>query len=438
MSRAKGIVILVCLVIGMARVQAQEATAPSLEHARALYDAGNLADARQDLEALVKAGTQDPQVFLLLGVIERTEGRLGRAITSLQQAHALAPDAAPMAVELASTLAWNRNLDRAIALFRSVLLNAPDDAGARGGLAFALAWQGHLEEARALFVAMTEQDARNVTAWLGIGFVDRASFRAAQAAEAYHRVLAIDPTNAEAKTALEDLRWDRRSETRVLAGFGANPNTSARPEARVDTVYALAPRVTLAGGYQHYAFGAISPVTGSIGIREEDSFEGGVAYRPSNRLALAANLYTFFASDIARGTLWAEAVFSLTPRISLIGNLRPAFSDRDPSWLWAGAGGAAVALPHQQQLTARMLIAANTIYEPRATLLVNYDGRFSRSVRARVGVAHSSTEERFEFTSVSAGVTYLVAPSFGLTAEAGRRMGTARRSELLVGVIVRH
>ena len=132
MSRTAACAVFVALVLCASTVAAQEP--PSLERARALYDAGDLDRARQVLEELVRAGTKDPAVFLLLGVVERSAGRLGSAIASLEKARTIAPDAAAIGVELATTLAWNQNLDRAIALFREVLATDSGNVGAQTGL----------------------------------------------------------------------------------------------------------------------------------------------------------------------------------------------------------------------------------------------------------------------------------------------------------------
>lgn len=436
-----GCLTVLAFAVCMAAYAQEPPDAPSLERARALHAAGRTAEAKRDLEALVRAGTEDPQVFLLLGVVERTDDDLGGAITSLQRAQALAPDAVPVAVELATTLAWNRNLDRAIVLFRQVLTAEPDNVGARSGLGFALAWQGELDAARTIFMALTEDAPGNVAAWSGLGFVERAALHTDAAGAAYRRVLELDPGNGEANAAIEALRWDRRGETRILSGFGANPGLSNRGEGRVEIIYAMAPRLTLTGGYQRYAFGAVSPVTGGgvrVNTRREDSLEAGAIYRPSARTALAVSLYTFSSDEVKRGIVWIEGVVALTSRVSLIGNLRPAFSSGEPAWLWAGAGGAAVSLPRQQQLTARLLIGSDTAYEPRLTWLANYEAVLSRRFKVRLAVAHSSIDDRFDFTSLSAGTIYLLGPSFGLSVEASHRMGTAERSTVMAGVVLRH
>jgi hypothetical protein len=195
----------------------------------------------------------------------------------------------------------------------------------------------------------------------------------------------------------------------------------------------------VAGAYQRYAFGAVLPVASGgalVSTRREDSLEGSVTLRASARAVLATSLYTFVGDGVKRGVLWVEGVYAVTPHLSLVGNVRPAFSASDPSWLWGAAGGATVSFAGHQ-LTARTFIAADTLYEPRLTVLASYDAALRRRLRARVGVAHSSTDPRFEFTSVAAGATWLWTPSVGLSAEVTRRTGTAERSTLLVGAILR-
>ena len=441
MKAAVALALLVAVATGPSHAEAQPAAdPPSLTQARALYDAGDYDRARQVLQALIASGTQDPEVFLLAGVVDRTTGRLVDAIVALQQAQTLSPATVRADVELATTLAWNQNLDQATTLYRQVLVEFPDNVGARIGLAFALAWQGQLEEARAIFTAVTEQDPRNVSAWIGVGFVERAHFRRAAATVAYQRVLEIDPGNAEARTALQALRWDRRGESHVMPGLSTSPGVSAHAEGRIDASYAAAPRLTLLGAYQSYAFGAASVTAGGgvlTGTRTEDSVEGGFVFRPSGRATLAASAYTFFSDDMTRGILWMEGVFAVTRSVSLVGNFRPAFSTEEhPMFAWAA--GTTVALPRLQQLTARVLVASDTELEPLLTVLANYEVTFSRRFTMHFSAAHSSTDERYEFTNVTAGGTYLLTPSLGLTAGGGSRFGTHERSTVMAGILLRY
>ncbi len=412
---------------------------PTLERARALYDAGQLDEARTLLEDVVRAQPDDAGAYLLLGVIERTTGHLPAAIASLERAHALEPESTQAALELATTLAWHDDLDRAIRLYEQVLAREPSNVGARVGLGFALAWQGHLDKAHALFRELVGADPRSVDAWNGLGFVDRAALRRDDAEADYRQSLALDPQNKDAAAALKELRWDRYATVRVLGGGSVEPDQAGRFEARVDVTYRLSPGVTISGGYQRYAFGAVLPI-GAVepvaGVTE-DSLEASVVVHPSRRLTLGNSLYTFFSDETKRGMLWEEAVFAVTPRISLIGNFRPAFSDTDPHWLLAWAAGTTVSVTTDSRLSVRALVASDTEFEPRLTWLADYSVSPSRRFQMQISVANSSSDDRFAFTSVGATATWLMTPSVGLSVIASHRTETYERTRVLVGVVVR-
>ena len=413
---------------------------PPLERARTLYDAGRLDEARALLEDLARTQTRDPGVHLLLGVIERTTGHLPEAIASLERAHALEPESVQAAVELATTLAWHGDLDRAVPLFQQALVRDPSHVGARVGLGFALAWQGHLDRARAVFRELIGVNPRSVDAWNGLGFVDRASLRRDDAEAGYRRALELDPQNKDATAALKELYWDRRSEVRVLGGGSVVPDGAWEPETRMGITYALSPRVTIGGAYQRYAFGAVLPIGGvdpADETRTEDSLEATAIVRPSRRFTLGNSVYTFFSDDTKRGLLWEEAVFAITSRISLTGVFRPAFSSSEPHWLMAGALGTTVSLTSGNRISARALIAADTTYEPRLTLLVDYGATFSRRFQMQLSLANSRSDERFAFTSVAVTASWLITPSVGLSVIANGRTETFERSEILFGVVVR-
>ncbi len=75
---------------------------------------------------------------------------------------------------------------------------------------------------------------------------------------------------------------------------------------------------------------------------------------------------------------------------------------------------------------------------PRLTVLANYDATFSTRLKVRLSATQSNTDERYEFVNVGAGATYLLSPSFGVTADVGRRFQTAERSTILAGVVPRN
>jgi hypothetical protein len=218
------------------------------------------------------------------------------------------------------------------------------------------------------------------------------------------------------------------------------PDGAWEPEARIDVTYALGPGVTIGGGYQRYAFGAVLPIGGNEPAEEtrsEDSLEASVTLRPSRRITIGNSFYSFFSDDTKRGMLWEEGVFAVTSRISLIGDFRPVFSSSEPHWLFAGAAGTTVSLTNAHRISVRALIAADTTYEPRLTLLADYGAAFSRRFQMLISVANSNTDERFAFTSVAVTASWLMAPSVGLAVIANHRTKTFERSEILFGVTVR-
>ena len=197
--------------------------------------------------------------------------------------------------------------------------------------------------------------------------------------------------------------------------------------------------MTIGGGYQRYAFGAALPIGGAepVAGRQEDSLEASVVLRPSRRFTLGNSLYTFFNKETTRGMLWEEGVFAITPRISLIGDFRPAFSSTEPTWLLAGAVGATIAPTSGTRLSVRALIAADTVYEPRLTLLADYGISFSRRLQVQISAANSSSDEQYAFTSVAGTASWLLTPSVGLSVIANHRNETFERSEILFGVVIR-
>ena len=83
-------------------------------------------------------------------------------------------------------------------------------------------------------------------------------------------------------------------------------------------------------------------------------------------------------------------------------------------------------------LTVRALIASNTTYEPRLTLVADYTMRRSRAAsrcasRPRTAAATNASISR----ALAAGATYMVSPSLGVNAEATSRFETYERTAFL-------
>ena len=310
--------------------------------------------------------------------------------------------------------------------------------GARVGLAFAQAWQGHLERARAAFRELLGANPLSVDAWNGLGFVDRTALRREDAEAAYQRALELDPQNKDEPPALKELHWDRRTDVRVLGGGSVIPDGAWKFESRVDFASTLSPGVTIGGGYQQYLRCGSAHRRRRTRERTDRGLAGSQReiLRPSRRFTLGNSLYTFFSDDTTRGVVWEEAVWQITPHCSLIGNFRPAFSSSEPHWLFA-AVGKTVSLTTRSRLTVRALVAADTEFEPRLTLLADYGVSFSRRFQMQLSVGHSSSDQQFAFTSFGVTANWLMTPSFGLAVIASNRIETFERTRVLVGVQLR-
>lgn len=425
-------------LLAPAGVLAQQSA--TLEQARTLYDAGQLPEARRLLEELSRSQPPDGQVYLLLGVIERTEGDLGAAVKSLERARALDPSSSQYAVELATTLAWRGDLDRAIGLYQEILTREPAHVGARVGIAYALAWSGRLDRARALFRELIDASPGSIDAWNGLGFVDRASLHRLDAVADYQRALAIDPKNADALAAIDELHWDRRFDLRILMGTSSVPQGTTEPQGRLGFTYDHGPRLTLGGAYQHYAYGAVLPIGGGepeAGSRTEEGVQVSVTARPTRRWTIGNTVYGFFSADTERALLWEEVVFAATPRLSFVGVARPAYNSTGGSWLFAGAGGVSVGLPGQLRLAVRGMVAGDPTYEPRFTWLTDLVVPITRQGQLQVSYAHSDSDPRYAFDSLGITAHWLLTPSFGLTVNANRRTTTFERSEAMFGIVMR-
>ncbi len=437
-DRAGWFIMLAVCLLWTTAVRAGQA--PTLERARALYDAGKLGEAGTMLGEMVRAGTGDAGVYLLLGVIQRTNRHLPEAIATLDRAHALDPQSAQISTELATTLAWHRDLDRAIGLYRAVLAKDQTNVGARIGLGFALAWQGHLDEARVMFQEMCDANPRLIDPWLGLGFVDRAALRRADAEAAYRRALDLDPQNKDAEAGLKELHWDRRLDLRLLAGAAGIPDAPVEHETRLSAVYAVGPRATVGGGYQRFAYGAPFPIAGGEpvpGTKTEQSVEGGANLRFLQRITIGPEAHVFFGNEATRGVVRVEGVFELTPRISLLGSGRIALSTVEPRSLPGGTAGVSVGLGQKTRIGTRAIFGSDTRYEPRLTLLGILETTPSRRLDAQLLVFHSDSDPRFAFTSVAGTMRWLLTPSFGLSASASRRTQTFERTEAMVGLVIR-
>ena len=124
-----------------------------------------------------------------------------------------------------------------------------------------------------------------LSAWNGLGFVDRALLQYEDAAAEYGRALALNPGNADATAALKELHWEYLARTCALFGGGSVvPDGSWEPEGRIDVTRAVTPGLTIGGGYRRYAYGAVTHRWPGppLDTRTEDSLEATSDCAPSS------------------------------------------------------------------------------------------------------------------------------------------------------------
>lgn len=133
---------------------------------------GQLAEAKKELDAAVKAFPNDSPLRVLLGDAYLAGGDPKAALQSYQKATALDPASSDAALKVGTTHAQLGDLESAKTSFRSVLQREPQNAAAANNLAWLLAESGRdLDEALRLAGLATMQNPEYVDAQDTLGWV---------------------------------------------------------------------------------------------------------------------------------------------------------------------------------------------------------------------------------------------------------------------------
>ena len=212
------------LALITARVQALDPSNRAVRAlaARALYREGKRDEARRELSALAGAGSEDPDVHYLLGLIATETGDRAGALPCFERAAALAPDVAAHQLRLAETLhllgrdpgsaleraralapgdPWLANLEglrlmaggdavAAAERFATALAAAPREVDIRLNLSEALSRAGRADEALAAVAG--EEDHRLVNQR---GTLHARAGRHDEAVRDYEAAIRADPAN---------------------------------------------------------------------------------------------------------------------------------------------------------------------------------------------------------------------------------------------------
>jgi len=218
------------------RARALRAPGPAALHnrARALFSLGRRAEARAELENVLKLKPDMDSSWTLLGSVLGALGDIAAAEAAYRRALALRPENADALYNLGILLQQAQRLDEAIACYRKALKLNPAFAGAHNNLANALKVKGRIADALANYGTALREVARPADA---IALLERAlRLKPASAAIlgnlgiAYYEVHRYADAEACARRALElvpDFQDARNTLGNALAGQGRNEEAIA-------------------------------------------------------------------------------------------------------------------------------------------------------------------------------------------------------------------
>ncbi|HEX7338523.1 MAG TPA: sulfotransferase [Rhodanobacteraceae bacterium] len=162
------------------------------------WSRGALAQARQDLLAVLALAPADAQGAKMLAIVEQRLGDHAQAITHFRQALATAPDDVDTHTGLAISLAQQGDAGESIDHFRQAARLRPDMAPAWANLGEALARQNRFDEAADALQHAVTLDANALPARLALARVQAINGDTDGATGSFRAVLARQPDNAEA------------------------------------------------------------------------------------------------------------------------------------------------------------------------------------------------------------------------------------------------
>ncbi len=167
--------------------------------------AGRTHEAHDHYAAAVRLRPAYAEGWSNLGAAAARLGRLPEAIDDLERALRLDPENVDAAMNLANAFYTAGRVDDAVGWYRRVVALAPDHAAALNNLGVLLVERGDLAEGVAHLEAAVRSRPGFARAWASLGDGLVALGRPAEAAQAYRRVLALDPANLAVRDRLRAL-----------------------------------------------------------------------------------------------------------------------------------------------------------------------------------------------------------------------------------------
>ena len=173
-------------------------TRQALDLARQYYNAGQLPEAEDIYQQILKIEPNQPDALHLLGVIASRTGRNDIAVEMIIKALAARPDNAGAHNNLGIALRKLGKLEEAAASYREALTINPDAARTHSNLGHVLQDLGRLDGAAASYGKALAINPDDAEAHNDLGNVLQNLDRPAEAVASYHKALAVNPDYAEA------------------------------------------------------------------------------------------------------------------------------------------------------------------------------------------------------------------------------------------------
>lgn len=158
----------------------------------------------------------DPQVYLLHGLLARSQKNYSAAIRWLEQAKSAAPDNDPVPTqELALTYEWSVQLKKAQTLYQELLHKNPKSRPALLGAARVETAEYHIHIARLIYTQLLTTNPKDVDALNGMGRLQMTDKKFKQARTYFNEALQLKPENSDSMRGLAQLN----NSTRYMASF---------------------------------------------------------------------------------------------------------------------------------------------------------------------------------------------------------------------------
>ena len=174
----------------------------ALDAAKVEFRQGRLAEARRSYQRILKREPQLTEALHFLGLLEHMDGNSEQGLTLIRQAFEHSPDDYDIRKNLSNMLMALNHSDEAEPLCRGLVAERPADPGNHSNHSIALRKLGRHVEAVVAGRQATALAPDSTVAWLALANALTGAEELSQAADAYERVIAIDPAFSPAHDSL--------------------------------------------------------------------------------------------------------------------------------------------------------------------------------------------------------------------------------------------